>query len=221
MGFFNYERKRWATEDVATCYECAQKAGCEQHLFINFGGLLGIVRENDWIGWDNDIDMSMHADMMTREQQDAYIQNLEDAGMFFARKRICRRNDTGAATWFSLRRKSKRAKFCHWCGFSWEGFWWWSKAGKWVTQSKFNYDQWGVTDETEGIMLGIPEGYVKELMWIEFRGIKVQIPKMYGSVLDWEYPAWPIPKKGGSSKKQVVCVVPKWADERTWRVKMA
>ena len=70
-------------------------------------------------------------------------------------------------------------------------------------------------------MLGIPAEYIREKIWVPFRGIKVLIPKHFGSVLDWEYPGWPVPRKGGSSKKQVVCVVQKWSDPRTWKVKVA
>jgi hypothetical protein len=220
MAFFNYDRKRWATEDIATCYECAEKAGMKDALFVNFGLVLGIVREGDFLGHDDDVDMAIDMDFCTKEQQDAYISYLDEAGMFFARKRISRRPDTKAATWFTLRRNAKRAKFCHWCGFSHQGFWFWCKVGLWLTTQKFSRQRWGWNENTQGIMLGIPADYIREKMWIDFRGIKIQIPKHYGSVLDWEYPGWPVPKKGGSSKKQVVCIVDDWTNPKKWRVKM-
>ena len=220
MAYLNYDRKRWMTEDIQTCYECADKAGIKDALFVNFGALLGIIREGDFLGHDDDCDMCLDMDGVTKEQQDAYIQNLNDAGMFYARKKFSRRPDTKAATWFTLRKKDGRAKFCHWCGFSWQGFWWWSKAGKWVEQRKFNMSKWGWNDETCALMLGIPADYIREKMWIDFRGIKVQIPKNYGSVLDWEYPGWPVPRKGGSSKKQAVCIIEDWKTPKKWRVKM-
>jgi hypothetical protein len=240
MGYFSFERKLWATEDIAFCYECAKKVGIDEHLFVNFGLLLGIVREKDFIAHDNDIDMSIHADRITKEQQLEYInylggnvdenghlkrplktlKELAGQGMFFGRDRGSKRKDTGMYTWFSLRKRPGRSKFCHWCGFEWQGFWWWSKAGKWVTPRKFDYERWGYDNNTQGIMLGMPAEYVRELIWIKFRGIKVQIPKHFGSALDWMYPGWVVPKKGGSSKKQIVCIVPRWDDPRTWKVKM-
>jgi len=221
MAFFNFERKRYAMEDIATCYECAAKAGMKDRLFINFGLLLGIIRENDILGHDDDVDMCMDMTGASKEQLDTYIDCLDAAGMFFARKKVTRRKDTGAATWFTLRKRQGRAKFCHWCGFAWQGFWWWSKAGMRVTPRKFYLERWGYDDtKTEGLMLGIPATYIEEKIRVPFKGMKVLIPKNFGAVLDWEYPGWPIPKKGGSSKKQAVCVVQKWADPKTWRVKL-
>lgn len=240
MGFFNYERKRWGTEDLAFCYECAKKAGIDHALFVNFGLLLGIVRDGDWIAHDNDCDLCLKIDKITPQQQLEYInylgENVDEKGnlkpqlktakelaghgMFFAREKNSKRKDTGVYTWFSLRKRNDRAKFCHWCGFDWQGYWWWTKAGKWVTPRKFDLDRWNYETTTDALMLGIPSEYMEKLIWITFRGIKVQIPKRFGSVLDWEYPAWPIPKKGGSSKKQAVCIVENWEDQRTWRVKM-
>ena len=77
MAFFNYERKRLATEDLAICYDCAREAGIEEHLFVNFGLLLGIVRDGDFIGHDDDIDMCLKADKITAEQERKYIELLE------------------------------------------------------------------------------------------------------------------------------------------------
>ena len=44
--YFDYDRKMWALEDIATCYESAEKAGMKDKLFINFGVLLGIIRDS-------------------------------------------------------------------------------------------------------------------------------------------------------------------------------
>ena len=217
MAFFNYDRKRYAIEDMATCYECAKKAGIKNKLFLNFGVLLGIVRENDFIGNDNDVDMCVRTDGVTIEQQNAYIEYLKEKKMFFAREKAARRKDNGMAVWFTLRRSVGRAKFCHWWGFDWQGFWWWSKGRKWVRQGKFNLDRWGYNNETEAMALGIPSEYVGKLMWIKFKGIKIQVPEKYGSVLDWEYPGWPIPQ-GGSSRKQVACIIQKWDTPRSWKI---
>ena len=219
MAYFNYDRKRWAIEDIVTCYECAEKAGFKDKLFINFGLLLGIVRENDFIANDDDVDMSVLSDDITIEQQKEYINLLDKKGMFFARKRMVRRKDNGKALWFTLRRQEHRAKFCHWFGFTWQDIWWWSKGGRWVRPNKFNVQRWNYDSQDEGIALGIPANIITELMWIKFKDIKVRIPVKFGSVLDWEYPGWPVPQ-GGSSRKNIVCVIPKWENPRSWRVKL-
>jgi hypothetical protein len=217
MAYFNYERKLKAVEDIATCYECAEKASIKDKLFVNFGLLLGIVRENDFIGHDNDVDMCIHTDDITKDQLDNYIEYLREEKMFFHREKIARRIDNEMATWFTLRRTPRSAKFCHWAGFNWQGFWWWSKSGKWVRQSKFNANRWGYNNETQAIALGIPSNYLEKLMWIEWNKIKIQIPEKFGHVLDWEYPGWPIPQSG-SSRKQVACIIQQWNNQRTWKI---
>ena len=218
MAYFNYDRKLRALEDINTCYECAEKAGIKDKLFINFGVLLGIVREHDFIANDDDVDMCVQSDNITKEQQDIYMDCLKQKGMFFARKKVARRGDTGMAVWFTLRRKADRAKFCHWWGYEWQNYWWWSKGRKWVRPNKFDKNKWKYEDGCEAIALGVPASYVRKLVQIDFKGIKVRIPERYGSVLDWEYPGWPIPKSG-SSKHQVVCIIPKWSNSRLWKVK--
>jgi len=220
MAYFNYDRKRWATEDIAICYECAEKAGIKDRLFINFGVLLGIVRDGDFIRGDDDVDMSVHTDGITKDQQDCYIEELRKKGMFFARERVSRRSDTGMATWFTLRRRKERAKFCHWWGFEHKNYWWWSKGGRWVHQSKFGRHFWEYGPETQAIALGILAENVQRLIWVKFRGINVQIPERKGSVLDWEYPGWLIPQSG-SSRKQVGMIIERWDDKRTWKIKLA
>jgi len=218
MPYFNYDRKRWAIEDIATCYKCAEKAGIHNNLFVNFGVLLGIVRENDFIKNDDDVDMCVKTDGISKEQQDVYVRLLDENNMFMARKKISRRQDTGMALWFTLRRKPKRAKFCHWWGFEWQKFWWWSKGRRWINPGKFDEKVWGYSKDDQGIALGIPAEYMEKLMWIDFKGIRIQIPEKYGSVLDWEYPGWPIPRCG-SSKHQMVCIIPKWSTPLRWRIK--
>lgn len=219
MAYFNYDRKRWAIEDIVTCYECAEKAGFKDKLFINFGLLLGIIREYDFIANDDDVDMSVLSDDITVDQQNEYINLLDKNGMFFARKKMAYRKDNGRVVWFTLRRQERRAKFCHWFGFTWQNIWWWSKGSRWVRPSKFNVDRWNYDLHDEGIALGVPADIITELMWIKFKDIKVRIPVKFGSVLDWEYPGWPVPQ-GGSSRKNIVCIIPKWDNPHSWRVKL-
>lgn len=218
MAYFDYDRKMWALEDIATCYECAKKAGMKDKLFINFGVLLGIIREKDFIKSDDDVDMCVKE--VSKKQQDEYVAYLDSNNMFFAREKHAKRADKDMYVWFTLRKKLGRAKFCHWLGFEWQNFWWWSKGRKWVRMSKFDQNRWGWTSDDEAIALGLPAEYMKKLIWIDFKGVKVQIPEMFGSVLDWEYPGWPYPQSG-SSRKQMVCIIPKWSDPRSWKMKHA
>jgi len=220
MSYFNYDRKRWAIEDIATCYECAEKVGIKDKLFINFGLLLGIIRESDFISNDDDVDICVQSDNVSKRQQEEYINYLDDHGLFFAREKKVKRSDKDMYLWFSLRKEINRSKFCHWWGFNWQGYYWWSKGRKWVRPNKFDGLRWGYEDTDEGIALGIPSNYVEKLIWIKFKGIKIQIPEKYGHVLDWEYPGWPIPQSG-SSRKQVACIIPKWNNPRDWKIKTA
>ena len=80
-------RKPHAVEDLRTIHECAEKAGISHALFINFGLLLGICREHDFIGHDNDVDMCVLADKITPDQELRYFEELKKADMFASRER--------------------------------------------------------------------------------------------------------------------------------------
>jgi len=243
-GYMDREqRKPKAVEDIKTMLDCAQKAGISHALFINFGLLLGICRDKDFVGHDNDVDMCVQADKITAEQEFRYFEELHKAGMFAARHGKSFRKDangfdksrywmvinkqqtqTGKIvrfTWYTLRKRKDRCKFCHWFMFPWGGYYWWSKSGQWVEQRKFRKEKWKYHGNDDAIMLGIPQQYIEELQQINFYGMKVNIPKNKGSVLDWEYPNWLVPRVGGSSKKNVVCIVGKWEDQNTWKIRKA
>jgi hypothetical protein len=218
MSYFNYERKLLAIQDMKTILTAAQEVGIDKYLFVSFGLLLGICREKDFIGHDNDIDMCLLADKITKEQEDAYYAKLTAAGMFQAREEVTRRKDNNRITWFSLRKRANRSKFCHWFCFEWNGYLWHTKSGRWVKHTKFGRDAlyFGMNDEA--VMQGTPIGYIEPLQQIQFKDMKIRIPAMPGSVLDWCYPGWYMPKPSGSSVHRAICRVPQWATKAGWSI---
>lgn len=239
--YMGFRRKKLAVETLRIIHECASKAGIRKALYVNFGLLLGIIRESDFIKWDTDVDMCLKQELITPAQEIKYFKLLEENGLFAARKKWSSINDkngfseklissrkkdadTTAAdrkvrfTWFSLRKAKEYPKFCHWIMTDWNGITWHSKGGLWISKHKFNRKHYNYNPTDEAILKGIPQKYVEELIEINFYGIKMQIPALYGSCLDFLYPGWLIPSHRGASASKIVCVAPKWADKKTWRV---
>jgi len=236
MSYLTGNRKDRAVADLKIIHACAEEAGISHALFIGFGLALGIVREGDFIASDNDVDMCVLADLITPQQELVYYHLLDKNGMFFARKRWSLRPWAGGFkegamhgaqikgvpsrfTWFSLRKRKNHCKFCHWFGFTWNNYWWHTKAGKWINPRKFDPVQWKYDMDDDAVMLGCPAHIVEKLRTENFHGLKIQIPGKIGTYLDWCYPDWLTPK-GGSSHKRVVCVVKRWSDQSTWHVKV-
>ncbi len=235
MSYFNFKRKQLAIEQLRVCLESARKVGIEKALFINFGLLLGIIRENDFISFDDDVDVCLKADMITADQEIKYFKLLEKAGLFGARKKwstvkaedgfqkslINSNKKEGPKvrlTWFSLRTQKEYPKFCHWLMFPWNGCYWHTKAGLWVTNRKFSLKRFSYTQKDDAILKGIPETFLKELITVNFYGLNVQIPQNYGSCLDFMYPGWLVPRMKGASAKKIVCVARDWHNRKTWRM---
>ncbi len=235
--YMNFRRKKLAVETLHIIHECASEAGIRHALYVNFGLLLGIIRSGDFIPWDTDIDMCIKQDLITPEQEIKYFQLLERGGLFKSRKKwsvvndedgfnerkVAGRNDGVKSrkvrfTWFSLRKASKYPKFCHWMMTDWNGITWHSKAGLWIRKRKFNKRDFEYESSDEAILKGMPQKYTDKLMTINFYGIKMQIPELYGSCLDFLYPGWLLPSYRGTSSKKIVGIAPKWADRKTWRV---
>jgi hypothetical protein len=105
--------------------------------------------------------------------------------------------------------------------FKWNGFYWHSKGGRWVSRRKFDNREFPYVPSDDAIMKGIPQQYLDRLAEAKFHGIKVQFPAKIGTCADFWYPGWWLPKEGGASKKRVVCVVRDWKDEKTWKTVIA
>jgi hypothetical protein len=250
MTYANPDTRRLALEDLEIITDCARKLHIEDRLFVGFGLLLGMVRENDFIGHDDDVDMCLQSDKITAQQEMEYFVELHKRGMFFSRRKwSTRKADDGLRfdlvapmrqcqgsgidlnlcrsdgpkerlTWFSLRRRPENHKICHWLMFKWGGYYWHTKAGKWLNRAKFDPEAIEYLPTDGGLMKGIPEACVEELEAISFHGVRLNIPRNYGRCLDWWYPGWLTPIKGGSSAKTVVCRVVDWLDRSTWKVKV-
>jgi hypothetical protein len=121
-------------------------------------------------------------------------------------------------TWLSLKHQVHGVKSCNWFMFKWNGYYWHSKGGKWVSQSKFDkyLYPWCPTDEA--IMKGIPQDYLGKYVPTTFNGVNVQFPARIGHCADFWYPGWWLPKSGGASKKNIICIVKKWNDRNTWKI---
>lgn len=235
MSYFDSEKKKKAVESLSIMSECAQKAGIFDDWFVGFGLLLGIVRERDFIGHDNDVDMCIRADNITEEQELHYINLLakegkevkelkrleeyKNEGLFFARKKWMIRKDTNRYVWFSLRKRSDYPKFCHWMFYNHNNYAWHTKGKAWISEKKFKSDNYGYDTSYDAIMKGIPAQYIETLHTIDFYGIKINIPFMVGSCLDEWYPGWRVPMKGGSSLKRYICIVKDWNTPKKWKTK--
>lgn len=260
MSYFDINKKRHATDTLKKCYKCAEKAGIRHALFVNFGLLLGIVREKDYISHDSDVDMCIKQELITPEQEILYRNYLKDEGILtdtrdkysvrpdedgydelqlFERdekkvKYVIKCAEKGEIadyygkpvgkkvrlTWFTLRPKPGYPKFCHWFMFPWNGCYWHTKAGKWVSERKFTHRKWDYKKTDEAIMKGIPVEFLENLVTVNFYGVDIQIPENLG-ILHFMYNNWLIPKRGGASSKKIVCVVGKWKDRKTWRISIA
>lgn len=240
VNFQNHQTKKRAVECIRIIHKCADEVGIRHALFVNFGLLLGIVREKNFIGHDNDVDMCIQADKITPQQELDYFNCLQENEFFYAREKESYRPDPNGfdpiilnskkmlssdkirLTWFSLRKRYNYPKFCHWFVFPWNGYYWHTKAGAWVKDEKFKIDKWKYDiNNTCAIMKGIPQNYLDKLTKINFYGININIPLNTGTCLDFYYPGWLITKTTGSSSKKIICLIKNWQNQNSWKVKIA
>ena len=244
---FTHEKRVLALEEMGKMFECGEKAGIRHAMFIGFGVMLGQIMlfdpkkgEGDFISDDDDMDMCIDADRITPEQEAEYYRQLVANGLFAGgRHKYAFKNDptgfdsgivherhggtveTGRKvrfTWLSLRHKHAGVKSCNWFFYKWNGFYWHSKGGRWVSQSKFDKHLFPYLPSDDAIAKGIPQDYLSSFTETMFHGVKVQFPTKIGHCADFWYPGWWLPKTGGSSKKQIICIVRKWEDKNTWKI---
>jgi hypothetical protein len=182
--------------------EAAKKAEIYDHLFLAFGTLLGFVREGSIIGHDSDMDLGIFSDKIDVENINVYINEIESKGLFKYRKLIQYNPITQKAFWVSCKSTPEKQgyKCCHWFMFEHKGYMWHHKGNN-------------------ARIKGIPSLYLQQGEEIEFLGQKVHIPKCPGSCLDYWYPDWIIPRKGGNSYG-IDLIVKDWSNKSKWMIKI-
>lgn len=231
-----------ARKTLSKLKRCALEAGIYHSWFLSFGTLLGAIRPSKlpWgegfkyqrglIDYDDDMDVGILSDRITKDQEQAYIELIRKAGLFgwderrqtVVREKYQYREDNGRLLWMSLRPSPPPGgtKCCNWFWTDYHGYYWHSKGADWVdpTKGKFRKIKTGHRDTDQAVMLGIPKFCLDELMEITFYDEKYNVPVMYGHCLDWWYPKWIQPQERCSSARAIHCVVGRWDDESTWRI---
>lgn len=207
-----------ALETLCDIRAAAKAAGIYDHWFIAFGTLLGWLREGDFIAHDDDMDVGL-LEGYSAEQEEQYVEELRNHGLFGVREVHSKRPD-GRRTWFSLRRTAPPdgTKCCHWTWVEHGGFWWHSKGSLWVGQTKFNPKKYQYDTSAEALALGVPAGLLRHFVEVSIQGEMFRAPLLAGSLCDFWYSGWRVPRVGGASERRRVMEILKWSDRSTWRI---
>lgn len=228
--FFNVTRTGNALELMGLLKECAVTAGIGEYIFPGFGTLLGIIREGGFIGTDRDLDHCIMGNKITEEQENKFLKEvgrsriindkLYPKGLHEGRWRNpSRRKDTDRFLWTSCGHKKIKSqegvKSCIWKMFEHDEIIWHSKGGRWVHPAKFRKRKLNLEYTEDAVAKGIEAKYLNEFIEMDFKGIKINVPKLAGSVLDAWYSGWPIPKNVQSSDK-ILMIIPDWGEPKKW-----
>lgn len=209
--------------------ECMIDVGIYEYAHLGFGTCLGAVRPTKradlqyhlgLMEHDHDSDCCHLAENYPPEKIEEYFRECGKRGLFNWPNKSTRvqRKPSGEIVWFSTKDSKHGARCCQWFTYPWKGYRWHSKGKRWTVNEKFDMRKFNYDSSYEAIAKGTPEKYYQSLTEIDFEGFKMNIPTMAGSLLDCWYPGWSIPKKGGASRKNIVCLMKKWDNQKTWRV---
>ena len=227
--WFTHERKQNAYELIGLMYQCADRAGMRDAMFLGFGGLLGYVMYGDICKNDDDIDMCIIRELSTKEKDLRYLEEIKKPiqigkkrfphGLCENMYRFSNNSDDGRPVWFSVGHRSimrdNGVKSCHWWMFEHSNHYWHSKGERWVTNAKIPGFQINKTDKA--ICLGQPSGTLKAFTEVNLKGVAVNMPVKAGTCCDWWYPGWMPDGKGSSAHKRILAI-PEWSKKSTWRM---
>jgi len=207
-------------EQLKFIRQAAIKAGIWDYVFLGYGTMLGAVRDGGIIGHDSDADICLLADKFDKQAEDRFYEALWGYKLFDARHKEVRRSDTNRILWVSVKREKQGMKTCIWFQQRWNGYYWHSKGKNWVWKIGKNLNP-PLDQNHTAVGKGIPESYFDTLVSINWYGQDDwKIPMNFGRCLDFYYPNWYFPKKGGSSASSYILDVPSWKDKSGWKIRM-
>lgn len=224
-----------ARRQLKVLYEIAEDVGIRHAVFINFGTLLGCVRQNGFIPWDSDFDIAVRSDWITaKQEQNFYVQLYKprnayngapgEKGLFSYRDRKARRGYNRRLLWLSMQWELKGEHNCCWFMFPHNGYLYHCKGRRWIKKI-------GNRPEVKRALpmdcnLGGYSAFAKgntlscfdKMKQVKFEGTWVNIPCGYGRLLDEYYPNFCMPKYRGASSRHRLMLVPDWDKPDGWMI---
>ena len=214
--------------------DASEEAGIADKMILGFGTLLGAVRNRSIIEHDTDMDVCFLP--LTIEEKEKYYDICHRKGLFngwFAllkqegdgkiydkikefecTDRISREisRQSSEINWFSTKIGESETKCCNWFLTEWEGIMWHHKGPFW--KKDFGNTRGG----SRCYLKGAKSEFFRGTSTIEFLGESFRIPNSTGSLLDFWYPNWMVPKYEGESCHDIIATYDNYFDKTTWRL---
>lgn len=211
-------KKSKLIEQLKYIRQAAIKSGIWDYTFLGYGSMLGAIRDNGIIEHDSDADICVLSDKISKRQEIRFYQYLHEYRLFEERHKEKRRPDTGRLLWCSVKRFKAGMKTCIWFQHPWNGFYWHSKGRNWISKIGHRLNP-PIMSGIEAIGKGIFEDYFDDLVEVDWYHVPWKVPFKYGKCLDFYYPNWSTPKKGGASESEYLWIVPDWNKQDTWYIR--